>query len=127
MLRLRKDPARLVLLVIVWMTAFAKGLAAAEPEDRPRLIRADTRDRIPGQYIVILDDETLPGDSVPTPTEMAARAAYETAGVAPSDIDLAEVQDTDAAREVLSVEELAVPRTAHIDSSAYANLSPKLS
>ncbi len=66
MLRFRKDPARLVLLVIVWMTAFAKGLAAAEPEDRPRLIRADTRDRIPGQYIVILDDETLPGDSVPT-------------------------------------------------------------
>ena len=50
MLRFRKDPARL-LLVIVSMTAFAKGPAAAEPEDRPRLIRADPSDRIPGQYI----------------------------------------------------------------------------
>ncbi len=69
MLRFRKDPARLVLLAIVWMTAFAKGLAAAELEDRPRLIRADVRDRIPGQYIVILDDDTLPGDSVPTLTD----------------------------------------------------------
>ena len=66
MLRFRKDPARLLLLVIVSMTAFAKGPAAAEPEDRPRLIRADPSDRIPGQYIVILDDDTLPGDSVPT-------------------------------------------------------------
>ena len=66
MLRFRKDPARLILVGIAWMTAFAKGLAAAEPEDRPRLIRADPNDRIPGQYIVILDDDTLPGDSVPT-------------------------------------------------------------
>jgi len=66
MLRFRKDPARLLLLMIVSMTAFAKGPAAAEPEDRPRLIRADPSDRIPGQYIVILDDDTLPGDSVPT-------------------------------------------------------------
>lgn len=66
MLRFRKDPARLILVGIAWMTAFAKGLAAAEPEDRPRLIRADPKDRIPGQYIVILDDDTLPGDSVPT-------------------------------------------------------------
>jgi len=31
MLRFRKDPARLVLVGIAWMTAFAKGLAAAEP------------------------------------------------------------------------------------------------
>ncbi len=69
MLRFRKDPARLFLLGIAWMTAFAKGLAAAEPEDRPRLMRADPRDRIPGQYIVILDDDTLPGDSVPTVAE----------------------------------------------------------
>src|SRR5262245_11767850 len=39
---------------------------------------------------------------------MAARAAYESAGVAPSDIDVVEVQDTDAAREILSVEELGL-------------------
>jgi acetyl-CoA acetyltransferase len=43
---------------------------------------------------------------IPTPTRMAAEAAYEAAGVGPGDIDLAEVQDTDAARELLAYEEL---------------------
>ena len=65
MLRFRNAPARWFLAAS--MIAFARSLAtAAEPEDRPRLVRADPRDRIPGQYIVILRDETLPGESVPT-------------------------------------------------------------
>jgi large repetitive protein len=63
MLRLRKDPTRLLLAAT--MIAFATALEAADPH-RPRLVRADPRDRIPGQYIVILEDSTLPGDSVPT-------------------------------------------------------------
>jgi subtilisin family serine protease len=64
MLRFRKRPARWVLAAS--MIAFARSFAtAAEPEDRPRLVRANPRDRIPGQYIVILRDGTLPGDSVP--------------------------------------------------------------
>ena len=50
----------------------------------------------------------LAGDAVPTPTELAAHAAYEQAGLGPSDIHVAEVQDTDAAREILSVEELGM-------------------
>ena len=50
----------------------------------------------------------LAGDAVPTPTELAAQAAYEQAGLGPSDIHVAEVQDTDAAREILSVEELGL-------------------
>jgi acetyl-CoA acetyltransferase len=37
---------------------------------------------------------------------MAADAAYEEAGVGPDEIDVAEVQDTDAARELLAYEEL---------------------
>jgi len=42
---------------------------------------------------------------------MAADAAYEAAALGPADIDVAEVQDTDAARELTSVEELRlVPR-----------------
>ena len=49
-----------------------------------------------------------PATAVPTPTEMAARAAYEEAGLGPGDLDVAEVQDTDAAREILSVEELGL-------------------
>jgi len=36
--------------------------AAAAP---PRFVRAAEPDRIPGQYIVLLEDDTLPGDSVP--------------------------------------------------------------
>jgi acetyl-CoA acetyltransferase len=50
----------------------------------------------------------LSAAAVPTPTEMAARAAYDAAGVGPQDLDVAEVQDTDAAREVLSAEELGL-------------------
>ena len=49
----------------------------------------------------IVDDS-----DIPSPTEMAASAAYEAAGLGPDDIDLAEVQDTDAARELLAYEEL---------------------
>src|SRR5437667_7890658 len=50
----------------------------------------------------------LAGDGVPTPTEMAARDAYEAAGVGPHDLDVVELQDTDAARELLSAEELGL-------------------
>ena len=50
----------------------------------------------------------LADDAIPTPTEMAARAAYEEAGLGPADLDVAELQDTDAAREILSVEELGL-------------------
>ena len=65
MLHFRHAPARWLLTAS--MIAFAKGpVAAAELEDRPRLLRVDPRDRIPGQYLVILRDPTLPGDSVPT-------------------------------------------------------------
>jgi acetyl-CoA C-acetyltransferase len=48
----------------------------------------------------------LPGAGPPSPTEMAAREAYENAGVDPRDLDLVEVQDTDSGREILSIEEL---------------------
>jgi acetyl-CoA acetyltransferase len=49
----------------------------------------------------MVDDE-----GIPSPSELAAAAAYEEAGVGPGDLDLAEVQDTDAARELLACEEL---------------------
>src|SRR5207342_1116016 len=47
-------------------------------------------------------------DDMPTPTEMAAEATYAEAGLGPSDLDLVELQDTDAAREILSAEELGL-------------------
>ena len=40
------------------------------------------------------------------PSTLAARAAYEEAGIGPTDLDVVECQDTDAARELLAYEEL---------------------
>jgi len=50
----------------------------------------------------------LVADEPPGPTETAAREAYELAGVAPSDLDVVELQDTDSGREILSIEELGL-------------------
>ena len=62
MLRLRLVTAPLLLAAA--RIAFTTTLEVSTDEP-PRLIRADRRDRIPGQYIVILKDVTLPGASVP--------------------------------------------------------------
>jgi acetyl-CoA acetyltransferase len=50
----------------------------------------------------------LVDEAVPAPTTLAATAAYEEAGLGPDDIDVVECQDTDAARELLSYEELGL-------------------
>ncbi len=50
----------------------------------------------------------LADDGVAAPTEMAARDAYEEAGVAPTDLDVVELQDTDSGRAILSAEELGL-------------------
>lgn len=50
----------------------------------------------------------LVADDPPGPTERAAAAAFEQAGIGPEDLDLTEVQDTDSGREILSVEELGL-------------------
>jgi acetyl-CoA acetyltransferase len=50
----------------------------------------------------------LVGSDVPAPTAMAARDAYEAAGLGPDDLDVVECQDTDAARELLAYEELGL-------------------
>ena len=44
-------------------------------------------------------------DIVP-PSALAANDAYEAAGIGPDDLDVVECQDTDAARELLTYEEL---------------------
>jgi acetyl-CoA acetyltransferase len=51
----------------------------------------------------IVDD-----DAIPAPSAIAAATAYEASGVAPEDVDVVECQDTDAARELLAYEELAL-------------------
>jgi len=74
-----------------------------------RLRAAVLRSHLPGS---VLNESTpmsgLVDDSVPAATTLAATAAYEEAGVGPEDLDLVECQDTDAARELLSYEELGL-------------------
>ncbi len=66
----------------------------------------------------------LASDAVPAPSTLAATAAYEEAGLGPSDLDVVECQDTDAARELLSCEELGLCEpggsAALLDSGATA-------
>ena len=66
----------------------------------------------------------LADDSVLAPTTLAATAAYEEAGVGPGDLHVVECQDTDAARELGSCEELGLcppgGSAALLDSGATA-------
>jgi acetyl-CoA acetyltransferase len=70
---------------------------------------AALRSHLPGS---VLGEHTpmcgLIDDALPAPSELAARAAYEEAGIGPQDLDVVELQDTDAARELLSCEELGL-------------------
>ncbi len=74
-----------------------------------RLRAAVLRSHLPGS---VLNESTpmsgLVDDSVPAATTLAATAAYEEAGIGPEDLDVVECQDTDAARELLSYEELGL-------------------
>jgi len=79
-----------------------------------RVAATALRSHLPGN---VLGEHTplsgLADDRVPSPTQMAAEEAYEKAAVGPTDIEVAEVQDTDSARELLSYEELGFcPRGA---------------
>jgi acetyl-CoA acetyltransferase len=74
-----------------------------------KVAAAALRSHLPGN--VLSEATPMSGrvdDSIPPPTTLAARAAYETAGMGPSDLDVVECQDTDAARELLSYEELGL-------------------
>jgi acetyl-CoA acetyltransferase len=70
---------------------------------------AALRSHLPGS---VLGEHTpmsgLTDDSMPSPTTLAARAAFEEAGLGPGDLDVVELQDTDSARELLSCEELGL-------------------
>jgi acetyl-CoA acetyltransferase len=73
------------------------------------LAGAVLRSHLPGA--VLSESTPLSGlveDTVPAPSTLAATAAFEEAGVGPDDLDVVECQDTDAARELLSYEELGL-------------------
>jgi acetyl-CoA acetyltransferase len=89
------------------------------------LAAAVLRSHIPGS--VLSESTPLSGlvdDSIPAPTTLAATAAYEEAGIGPEDLDVVECQDTDAARELQSCEELGLCEAggsgALLDSGATA-------
>ena len=73
------------------------------------LAAAVLRSHIPGS--VLSESTPLAGlarDDAPAPTTLAATDAYEEAGLGPSDLHVVECQDTDAARELGSCEELGL-------------------
>jgi acetyl-CoA acetyltransferase len=78
-------------------------------ESGVRLEATALRSHLPGS---VLSEATplsgLADDSVDPPTTLAARAAYDESGLGPADLDVVECQDTDAARELLSYEELGL-------------------
>jgi acetyl-CoA acetyltransferase len=84
--------------------------AATRERARPvELTAAVLRSHLPG---AVLSESTpmagLADDTIPTPTTLAATDAYEAAGLGPRDLDVVECQDTDAARELMSYEELGL-------------------
>jgi len=89
------------------------------------LAAAVLRSHVPGS---VLSESTplagLADDTAPAPSTLAATDAYEEAGLGPGDLDVVECQDTDAARELLSCEELGLCEpggsAALLDSGATA-------
>jgi len=73
--------------------------------DRPVYLRAaEVRTRRYGAFEVH-SPYFPPGDRAPSPTVDASGAAYDRAGVAPEDVDVAQLQDTDAGAEVYHMAE----------------------
>jgi acetyl-CoA acetyltransferase len=64
---------------------------------------AELRTRREGAFE--LQSPSLPLQSVASPTVDASRAAYEIAGIGPEDVDVAQLQDTDAGSEVIHMAE----------------------
>jgi len=100
--------------------AAAAGSASPAPVT---LAAAVLRSHLPGP--VLSESTPLAGrrdDEVPAPTTLAATDAYEQAGLGPGDLDVVECQDTDAARELQSCEELGLCEpggsAAFLDSGA---------
>ena len=81
-----------------------RGDLAHKYADKPVFVRAsEIRTRTFGAYEV--HATSAPLDEDPSPTVYASRAAYESAGIGPEDIDVAQLQDTDAGAEVIHMAE----------------------
>ena len=104
------EPLHLWMLCSPNEGAAAVVLRRAEGIRGVRLGAVALRSHLPGN---VLDESTpmagLVDDAgITPPTTLAARDAYEAAGVGPGDLDVVECQDTDAARELLTWAELGL-------------------
>ena len=81
-----------------------RGDLAHKFTDKPVFVRAsEIRTRTFGAYEVHATSAPLDVDS--SPTVYAAKAAYEVAGIGPEDVDIAQLQDTDAGAEIIHMAE----------------------
>jgi acetyl-CoA acetyltransferase len=69
----------------------------------PRIRGGAVRTRIDGSFEVY--SPMLELRSAPSPTVAAARAAYAMAGIDPTDIDVAQIQDTESGSEIMHMAE----------------------
>jgi acetyl-CoA acetyltransferase len=69
----------------------------------PRLRGAAVRTRVNGSFEVF--SPALDIERGPSPTQIASQACYEMAGVGPADIDVAQIQDTEAGAEIMHMAE----------------------
>jgi len=102
-------PLHLLMLCSPNEGAAAVVLSAVPGPAHIRVASVALRSHLPGS--VLGEHTPLSGLATiepPPPTTLAAREAFEAASLEPSDVDVAEVQDTDAARELTSVEELGL-------------------
>jgi len=105
------DPLHLLMLCAPNEGAAAVVLRRADlcSPGAPRLRAAALRSHLPGS---VLDESTplcgIDDTGIPPPSALAARDAFEAAGVGPGDLDVVECQDTDAARELLVWAELGL-------------------
>ncbi|NUP89341.1 MAG: thiolase family protein, partial [Candidatus Sumerlaeia bacterium] len=104
----------------LWMLCSPNDGAAAVVLERGRgtgveVAAVSLRSHLPGS---VLGEATplsgIPDDGITPPTTLAAREAYEKAGLGPEDLDLVECQDTDAARELLACAELGLCAIAEL-------------
>jgi acetyl-CoA acetyltransferase len=69
----------------------------------PRIRGAAVRTRMNGSFEVFAP--ALDIERGPSPTQIAAKAAYEMAGIDPADVDVAQIQDTESGAEIMHLAE----------------------
>ncbi|WP_332771878.1 thiolase family protein [Phenylobacterium sp.] len=69
----------------------------------PKIRSAAVRTRVNGSFEVF--SPSLEIERGPSPTEIASKAAYEMAGLGPTDIDVIQIQDTESGAEIMHMAE----------------------